>query len=120
MKKILVVLGGGRKNGNTEQLAKAFITGAEEAGHEAELISLNELKVTAALGATPAGTGNPVYRKTILILLFQRSKGPTSLFLLRRCIFGQCRPKSRPLSKGFTVLLRRMRSRPSGAMKNTR
>lgn len=33
MKNILVVVGSGRKNGNTEQLADSFIKGAEEAGH---------------------------------------------------------------------------------------
>jgi len=43
MKKILVVLGGGRPNGNTRQLVNSFIQGAEDAGHDAELISLNKI-----------------------------------------------------------------------------
>lgn len=34
MNKILVVIGGGRPNGNTSQLADAFIKGAVEVGHE--------------------------------------------------------------------------------------
>lgn len=33
MKKILVVIGGGRPNGNTNQLVDAFIKGAVETGH---------------------------------------------------------------------------------------
>lgn len=41
MKKILVILGGGRPKGNTRQLVDAFIQGATDAGHDAELISLN-------------------------------------------------------------------------------
>lgn len=50
MKKILVVLGGGRANGNTAQLAEAFIKGATEVGHHTELISLNKLKVNGCTG----------------------------------------------------------------------
>ena len=40
MKKILVIVGSGRKNGNTEQLADAFILGAKEAGHFVKKINL--------------------------------------------------------------------------------
>ena len=40
MKKILVIVGSGRKNGNTEQLADAFILGAKEAGHFVRKINL--------------------------------------------------------------------------------
>ncbi len=38
MKKILVVLGGGRPKGNTRQLVDAFIHGATDAGNDVELI----------------------------------------------------------------------------------
>ena len=34
VKKILVVLGGGRPKGNTARLVQAFIEGAREVGHE--------------------------------------------------------------------------------------
>ena len=34
MKNILVVQGGGRPNGNTSQLVRSFVKGAEEAGHK--------------------------------------------------------------------------------------
>lgn len=40
MKKILVIVGSGRKDGNTEQLADAFILGAKEAGHFVKKITL--------------------------------------------------------------------------------
>lgn len=40
MKKILVIVGSGRKNGNAEQLADAFILGAKEAGHFVRKVSL--------------------------------------------------------------------------------
>ena len=38
LKRIIVILGGGRSNGNTVQLAEAFMKGATEAGHQAELV----------------------------------------------------------------------------------
>ena len=47
MKNILVVLGGGRPNGNTKQLVDAFAKGAMDAGHNenansAPVFSLNK------------------------------------------------------------------------------
>lgn len=45
MKKILVILGGGRPNGNTVQLVSEFIKGAADAGHQAELLSLNNMNL---------------------------------------------------------------------------
>ena len=50
MKKILIVQGGGRANGNTAQLAKAFMKGTQEAGHEVELVSLNNVQVNGCIG----------------------------------------------------------------------
>lgn len=37
MKKILVVLGGGRPRGNTMQLVESFMKGASDAGHLQEV-----------------------------------------------------------------------------------
>ena len=54
-KKILAVQGGGRANGNTAQLVKHFVRGAEEAGHQVEVISLikNEVKRVPWLQCLP-------------------------------------------------------------------
>ncbi len=57
MKKILVVLGGGRPSGNTAQLAAAFEKGAAEAGHEVECISLNKLQVNGCTGCNACRKG---------------------------------------------------------------
>ena len=59
MKRILVVLGGDRPKGNTRQLADAFIQGAVDAGHEVELISLNQVEVKGCMGCImPVGMEN--------------------------------------------------------------
>ena len=63
MKKILVVLGGGRPNGNTNQLVDAFRKGAEEAGHEVEKISLNKTEVKGCIGCNACRYGKPCVQK---------------------------------------------------------
>ena len=63
MKKILVVVGGGRPNGNTNQLVEAFIRGAIEVGHEVEKISLNKIKVNGCIGCNACRYGKPCIQK---------------------------------------------------------
>ncbi len=50
MKKILVVLGGGRTRGNTKQLVDSFMQGARDAGHDIQLISLNKMEAKGCMG----------------------------------------------------------------------
>ncbi len=59
MKNILVVLGGGRANGNTAQLTDAFIRGAQEAGHQTERVSLLHTEVRGCLGCNACRCGKP-------------------------------------------------------------
>ena len=42
MKKVLIISGSPRKDGNTEALAERFAAGAAEAGHEVEVVHLHE------------------------------------------------------------------------------
>ena len=63
MKKILVVQGGGRFNGNTSQLADAFIQGAMEAGHTVEKISLDKNEVKGCIGCNACRYGKPCVQK---------------------------------------------------------
>ena len=63
MKRILVVLGGGRPKGNTRQLADAFIQGAVDAGHEIELVSLNQVEVKGCMGCNACQYGKPCIQK---------------------------------------------------------
>lgn len=59
MKKILVVFGGGRPNGNTAQLVNEFVKGANEKGHHTEIISLNKIHVNGCMGCNACRFGKP-------------------------------------------------------------
>ena len=63
MKNILIIQGGGRPKGNTAQLIEHFIRGAEEAGHETELISLLKNEVKGCLGCNACRYGKPCIQK---------------------------------------------------------
>lgn len=63
MKKILVVIGGGRPNGNTNQLVDSFIKGATEAGHEVGKVSLNKVEVKGCIGCNACRYGKPCIQK---------------------------------------------------------
>ena len=63
MKNILVIQGGGRPNGNTSQLADAFLKGALEAGHKTEKISLNKFEVKGCIGCNACRYGKPCIQK---------------------------------------------------------
>lgn len=53
------MLGGGRRGGNTSQLAEAFAKGSVEAGHQVETISLTETEVKGCLGCNACRYGKP-------------------------------------------------------------
>ncbi len=63
MKKILIIQGSGRANGNTAQLARSFANGAEEAGHEVETVSLIKNEVKGCLGCNLCRYGKPCIQK---------------------------------------------------------
>lgn len=63
MKTILVIQGGGRPKGNTEQLIMSFIKGAEEAGHKVKLVSLLKNEVKGCLGCNACRYGKPCIQK---------------------------------------------------------
>jgi multimeric flavodoxin WrbA len=63
MKKILVIQGGGRPTGNTAQLVNSFVRGAEESGHNVEVISLLKNEVKGCLGCNACRYGKPCIQK---------------------------------------------------------
>ncbi len=63
MKKILVVQGGGRPNGNTAQLINSFAKGAEESNHSVEILSIVKNEVKGCLGCNACRYGKPCVQK---------------------------------------------------------
>lgn len=63
MKRILIVVGGGRRNGNTAQLVAAFEKGAVEEGHLVETIFLAEHEIKGCIGCNACRTGKPCIQK---------------------------------------------------------
>ena len=63
MKKILVILGGGRPKGNTRQLVDSFMQGAMDVGHAVELISLNKVEVNGCIGCNACRYGKSCVQK---------------------------------------------------------
>ncbi len=63
MKNILIIQGGGRPNGNTDQLIGQFKKGAEDAGHHVEIISLMKEEVKGCLGCNACRYEKPCVQK---------------------------------------------------------
>lgn len=65
-KKILVVTGSARRNGNSDQLAQAFARGAQKAGHHVTLFSAAQSASEVVSAAIYAGAkAVPASRMTI-------------------------------------------------------
>ena len=63
MKNILIVVGGGRPNGNTAQLVRSFVKGAEDAGHKVEMLSLLKAEIRGCIGCNACRYGKPCIQK---------------------------------------------------------
>lgn len=63
MKNILIVVGGGRPKGNTDQLVNAFIAGAKKAGHRIEKISLMKTEIKGCIGCNACRFGKPCVQR---------------------------------------------------------
>ena len=62
-KNILIVVGGGRPQGNTTQLVDAFVRGAEAADHMVEIVSLVKNEVKGCLGCNACRYGKPCVQR---------------------------------------------------------
>ncbi len=67
MKNIIIIVGGGRPNGNTAQFVSAFSRGAKDAGHKVEVVSLIKNKVNGCLGCNKCRYGKPCIQKDSFI-----------------------------------------------------
>jgi len=74
MKRILIIQGGGRPRENTAQLVNSFAKGAEEAGHQVEIVSLLKNEVKGCLGCNACRYGKPCVQKDAFNLIVPKIK----------------------------------------------
>lgn len=101
MKDILIVLGGGRPNGNTAQLADSFMRGAQEVGHRVELASLNKLKVNGCIGCNACRYGKPCVQDDDLNSLVPKIKAADLLVLASPLYFWTVSSKIKAFIERF-------------------
>ena len=121
MKKILVILGGGRPKGNTRQLVDAFARGATDAGHEVEIVSLNKVQVNGCLGCNACRYGKPCIQKDGFNELVPKIKAADCVVFASPLLFWTISSKLKAfVERGSTALRRRTRIRRWAGMRNTR
>lgn len=114
MKEILVVLGGGRANGNTAQLAESFIKGATEAGHHTELISLNKLKVNGCTGCNACRYEKPCVQKDDFNSLVSRIKEVDLIVFASPLYFWTISSKIKAFIERFYCIAKKDDNPPKG------
>lgn len=119
-KKILAVQGGGRANGNTAQLVKHFVRGAEEAGHQVEVISLIKNEIKGCLGCNACRYGKPCIQKDAFNELVPKIKAADCIVFASPLYFWTLSSRSKHLSNGFTVLRRKILTLRLGDMRSIR
>ena len=120
MRKILVILGGGRPRGNTRQLVDAFARGATDAGHEVEIVSLNKEQVNGCLGCNACRYGKPCIQKDGFNELVPKIKAADCVVFASPLLFWTISSKLKAFVERFTALRRRTRIRRWAGMRNTR
>lgn len=120
MRKILVILGGGRPRGNTRQLVDAFARGATDAGHEVEIVSLNKEQVNGCLGCNACRYGKPCIQKDGFNELVPKIKAADCVVFASPLLFWTISSKLKAFVERFAALRRRTRIRRWAGMRNTR
>ena len=120
MKKILVILGGGRPKGNTRQLVDAFSRGATDAGHEVEIVPLNKVQVNGCLGCNDCRYGKPCIQKDGFNELVPKIKAADCVVFASPLLFWTISSKLKAFVERFTALRRRTQTRRWDGMRNTR
>lgn len=101
MKEILVILGGGRPNSNTNQLVDAFIKGASEVGHKVEKISLNKMEVKGCIGCNACRYGKPCIQKDDFNNLIPKIKSADLIVFASPLLFWTISSKLKAFIKRF-------------------
>lgn len=113
MKNILVVQGG-RINGNTSQLADSFIQGAKEAGHTVEKISLNKNEVKGCIGCNACRYGKPCVQKDNFNELVPKIKAADLIVFASPLLFWTLSSKIKAFIERFYCIAEEDPSPPFG------
>ena len=114
MKRILVILGGGRPKGNTRQLADTFIQGAVDAGHEVELVSLSQVEVKSCIGCNTCRYGKPCVQKDGFSELVLKIKAADLLVFASPLLFWTISAKLKAFIERFYCLAEEDTNPPLG------
>lgn len=114
MSNILIVLGGGRNNGNTVQLVTAFNEGAAEAGHQIELINLNELNVQGCCGCNACRYGKPCVQRDDFNSLIPKIKAADLIVFASPLYFWTISSKLKAFIERFYCLAKEDENPPYG------
>lgn len=114
MKQILVVVGGGRPNGNTNRLVDAFIKGAIEAGNEVNKISLNSIEVKGCIGCNACRYGKPCIQKDAFNDLVPQIKAADCIVFASPLLFWTLSSKIKAFIERFYCIAEEDENPPYG------
>lgn len=114
MKKILVILGGGRPNGNTNQLVDAFVEGATEAGHKVEKLSLNKVELGGCIGCNACRYGKLCIQKDAFNMYIPKIKSADLIVFASPLLFWTLSAKIKAFIERFYCLAEEDENPPYG------
>lgn len=114
MKNILIIQGGGRANGNTAQLIRSFVSGAEESGHFVEVISLLKNEVNGCLGCNACRYGKPCVQKDSFNELVPKIKAADCIVFASPLYFWTVSSKIKAFIERFYCIAEEDSSPPLG------
>lgn len=114
MKRILIVLGGGRQNGNTAQLANAFAKGAADAEHQVEIISLTETEVKGCLGCNACRYEKPCIQRDEFNSLIPKIKAADLIVFASPLYFWTISAKLKAFIERFYCIAQKDENPPCG------
>lgn len=119
MRRILIVLGGGRWDGNTAQLTDAFTKGAVEVGHQVETISLAEIEVKGCLGCNACRYEKPCIQKDAFNSLIPKIKEADLIVFASPLYFWTISAKLKAFIERFYCIGQEDKNRPMADMKSS-
>ena len=88
--KITILIGSPNKNGSTSILADEFKRGAEEAGHDCEVIDVCHANIHPCIGCVACGYEGPCVQKDDASFIRYGSVCDSALLLWHECTVKSC------------------------------